>query len=164
MSDQEISVGSPPCSNRENISVNDLRTPTSILSSENSHRPSRKNSKFDLLEKACTSLLSIPTPDEFDVIASNVACKLRRMDETQKLYAEHLINMVLFYGSQGKLNENCNISLVDMRYSASFHENHLNYSEIAVPNTSENSREEIRSSSPSTNQVITEALSEYMKF
>lgn len=48
--------------------------------------------------------------DEFDGIGTNVACKLRRMDEEQKLMAEELINKVLINGIKGRLTEDTDIT------------------------------------------------------
>lgn len=50
------------------------------------------------------------TTDEFDGIGINVSCKLRRMDEDQRMYAELLINKVLFSGIKGRLREETDIT------------------------------------------------------
>lgn len=51
------------------------------------------------------ALKALKEDDEFDGIGLNVACKLRRMDGDQKLYAEMLINKVLMHGVKGRLQE-----------------------------------------------------------
>ncbi|XP_044765906.1 uncharacterized protein LOC123322127 [Coccinella septempunctata] len=43
--------------------------------------------------------------DEFDCIGINVACKLRRMDEDQRMYAEVLLGKLLLHGMKGRLQE-----------------------------------------------------------
>lgn len=43
--------------------------------------------------------------DEHDKFAGNVAVKLRKMDSMQTIFAENLINQVLFNGLLGRLNE-----------------------------------------------------------
>lgn len=78
-------------------------------------RSTKKKTKDDLIEKAFAKLLS-SNYDECDVVGNNVACKLRRMDEDQRAYAEHLINNILFYGYRKKLNNNSEISLDEKLY------------------------------------------------
>ncbi|KAI4463586.1 hypothetical protein MML48_4g00019087 [Holotrichia oblita] len=73
-------------------------------------RSSKKKTRDDLIEKAFAKLLS-SNYDEYDVVGNNVACKLRRMEEDQRAYAEYLINNILFYGYQKKLNSNTDIIL-----------------------------------------------------
>ncbi|KAK9710486.1 hypothetical protein QE152_g25975 [Popillia japonica] len=101
-----------------------LRT-SSLASAQDSHismhasaaasRSTKKKAKDDLIEKAFAKLLS-SNYDECDVVGNNVACKLRRMDEDQRAYAEHLINNILFYGYRKKLNNNSEISLDEKLY------------------------------------------------
>ncbi|KAG8269881.1 hypothetical protein J6590_097821, partial [Homalodisca vitripennis] len=43
--------------------------------------------------------------DEYDKFAGNVAAKLRKMDDRQCIFAENLINQVLFQSALGKLQE-----------------------------------------------------------
>lgn len=47
--------------------------------------------------------------DEHDKFAGNVAVKLRKMDSMQTIFAENLINQVLFNGLLGRLNEHWTI-------------------------------------------------------
>lgn len=48
--------------------------------------------------------------DEYDGIGLNVACKLRRMNEEQRLFAESLINKIILYGIRQKLQEETHIN------------------------------------------------------
>lgn len=48
--------------------------------------------------------------DEHYEFGMYVASKLRKMDKTQSIYAEHLINQVLFGGMIKKLREDSTIS------------------------------------------------------
>lgn len=49
--------------------------------------------------------------DEFDITGINIANKLRRMDKRQRIYAEYLIDSIIFYGLQKKLDATKIISL-----------------------------------------------------
>lgn len=53
-----------------------------------------------------------PQEDEFDKFGAVVACKLRRMTRVQEIYAEHLINQVLFHGMMDRLNESSTLDVV----------------------------------------------------
>ncbi|XP_072002083.1 uncharacterized protein [Engystomops pustulosus] len=77
----------------------------SHLSSGRSRRRSREqmNKTNELLQQA-KQLLGT-TPDEFDGIALNVAGKLRRMSERQRLYCERLVTDLLIKGLLGELDE-----------------------------------------------------------
>jgi len=49
--------------------------------------------------------------DIFDTIGKNIAMKLRDMDDDQRMYAENLINEVLYLGLMGKLTVHTRLSL-----------------------------------------------------
>lgn len=52
--------------------------------------------------------------DEFDAVGRNVACKLRRVSETStrtRVFAEKIINDVLYYAELGEVNENSHFVL-----------------------------------------------------
>lgn len=49
--------------------------------------------------------------DECDKFAGNVAAKLRIMNSHQSIYAEHLINKILYHGLLGELNEDSKINI-----------------------------------------------------
>lgn len=72
--------------------------------------------------------------DEYDKFSGNVAAKLRKMDGRQSIFAENLINQVLFQGVLGKLQEDSII--------------HTPHSFLATPGTSSNSSETIASAPP----------------
>ena len=59
------------------------------------------------LEKA-VSLLD-KREDEHDKFGANVAAKLRKMEPTQCIYPESLINQVLFGGMLQRLQENSSV-------------------------------------------------------
>ncbi|XP_074032663.1 uncharacterized protein [Leptinotarsa decemlineata] len=76
-------------------------------------------------------------PDEFDTIGENVAHKFRRLNEEQRLYAEHLINKTLFYAIQNRLTSESDIvlsqSVNETVYNVSY-SSYLNNHQIPVPN------------------------------
>lgn len=47
--------------------------------------------------------------DEFDIVGKNVATKLRQLPVTQRIFAERLINEVLFEAQLGTLNRECKL-------------------------------------------------------
>ncbi|CAH1372759.1 unnamed protein product, partial [Tenebrio molitor] len=49
--------------------------------------------------------------DEFDAVGINVSCKLRRLPGEMKIFAEKLINDVLFYAELGRLSEDTAIMI-----------------------------------------------------
>lgn len=52
--------------------------------------------------------------DEFDAVGKSVACKLRRVSETStrtRVFAEKIINDVLYYAELGYINENSHFAL-----------------------------------------------------
>lgn len=49
--------------------------------------------------------------DIFDIIGKNVAMKLRDMEDDQRIYAENLINEILYHGLMGNLTADSRISL-----------------------------------------------------
>lgn len=53
----------------------------------------------------------IPLEDEFDIVGKNVAAKLRQIPRTQRIFAEKLINEVLFEAQLGTLNRDCKLVL-----------------------------------------------------
>lgn len=67
---------------------------------------------------AATPLPDVPfldhrQEDEFDKFGAVVAAKLRRMAPVQEIFAENLINQVLFSGMLGRLQESSTIALHD---------------------------------------------------
>jgi len=59
--------------------------------------------------KVCTKALTTNDITEYDAIGINVASKLKRMNETQYIYAESLINKVLTQGLLGTLTSESDI-------------------------------------------------------
>lgn len=60
--------------------------------------------------KACTTVLNSQKPlTEFDLIGMSIAKKLERMDPTQALYAESIINSVLLKGLKKQLREDTDL-------------------------------------------------------
>ncbi|KAG5896537.1 hypothetical protein JTB14_030742 [Gonioctena quinquepunctata] len=80
------------------------RTPSRTPTATATNRPGIKRSRESIIEKACESLYS-QNQDEFDAVGNNVACKLRRMNDNQKILAEQLLNEVILLGIQNKLND-----------------------------------------------------------
>lgn len=74
-------------------------TPTPIHSKKKRKAIDRQN---DFL-KICSEALSKDDIDEYDAIGINVASKLKRMDPTQSIHADLLINKVLTQGLLGNL-------------------------------------------------------------
>lgn len=75
---------------------------------------SRKRKKLEKEEtqdflRTCTSALGREN-DEFEAVGVNVAAKLKRMDSTQQIYAELLIQKILAKGLLGNLSEITDIS------------------------------------------------------
>ncbi|XP_042237253.1 uncharacterized protein LOC121876281 isoform X2 [Homarus americanus] len=69
-------------------------------------------------QDACDNILSLigerlqsSRQDEFDIIGKNVNNKLRRLSREQQLFAERLINDVLFEGGLANLNRNSKIAI-----------------------------------------------------
>lgn len=48
--------------------------------------------------------------DEHQLFGSHVAAKLKKMNETQQIYAENLINQILFKGQLNRLTDNVSIT------------------------------------------------------
>ncbi|XP_039287072.1 uncharacterized protein LOC111054809 [Nilaparvata lugens] len=96
---------SPP-SSVSNLSWTDNISSGPSTSSGNPKKSGNHKKRKDAIDAAVKALKE---DDEFDGIGLNVACKLRRMDEDQKLYAEMLINKVLMYGVKGKLQEETDV-------------------------------------------------------
>lgn len=80
------------------------RQSTPTVLSKNSSANKRKSVLLNEAYKA------LKEDDEYDGIGLNVACKLRRMNEEQRLYAELLINKVLLYGMKHRLQEETSLS------------------------------------------------------
>ncbi|XP_025420503.1 uncharacterized protein LOC112690666 [Sipha flava] len=69
--------------------------------------------------KLCSEALSKDDIDEYDAIGINVASKLKRMDPTQSIHADLLINKVLTQGLLGNLTSEfdiCNKSTVQQHF------------------------------------------------
>lgn len=52
--------------------------------------------------------------DEFDAIGKTIACKLRRLSETStrtRIFAEKIINDVLYYAELGYINQNSHVAI-----------------------------------------------------
>nr|CAI5852842.1 unnamed protein product [Callosobruchus analis] len=101
-----------------------LQTPFSHNSSvkSSSTRPPKKCVTYDNPTSTTNDILGIISrrleggekTDEFDAVGTNIACKLRRISETSaqtRVFAEKLINDVLYYADLGNLNENSRIAL-----------------------------------------------------
>lgn len=87
---------------RSSASQPPSRTPSRTSTATATNRPGIKRSRESIIEKACESLYS-QNQDEFDAVGNNVACKLRRMNDNQKILAEQLLNKIILLGIQNKL-------------------------------------------------------------
>ncbi|KOB52207.1 Uncharacterized protein OBRU01_26325 [Operophtera brumata] len=94
----------PPNSPQPSDITIQSRQSTPTVQSKSSSANKRKSV---LLNKAYKDLKE---DDDYDGIELNVACKLRRMHEEQRLYAELLINKVLLYGMKQRLQEETSLS------------------------------------------------------
>lgn len=101
-SSQLVSPPSPVAS----LSWSDSISSGPSTSSGNTKKSGTQKKRKDAIDAAVKALKE---DDEFDGIGLNVACKLRRMDEDQKLYAEMLINKVLMHGVKGRLQEETDV-------------------------------------------------------
>ncbi|KAF5274638.1 hypothetical protein FQR65_LT16942 [Abscondita terminalis] len=102
--DDDILLHSPISTSSQAITSESPPTPTPSRCSSRSSKQQKTKSRDTLIEKVCKTLQSADE-DEFDVVESNVAHKLRRMDVHKREYAEHLINNGIFYGLRNMLNE-----------------------------------------------------------
>jgi len=77
------------------------------------HVPTKKKRKANDIQndflKKCSEALSKDTIDEYDAVGINVSSKLKRMDPTQSIYADALINKVLTQGLLGQLTAELDI-------------------------------------------------------
>ncbi|XP_028140600.1 uncharacterized protein LOC114334695 [Diabrotica virgifera virgifera] len=82
-----------------------LLSPTSnrISTYSNTTRKGKKTKREELLDAAYKTLATVD--DECSSIGMTIAFKLRRMNERQRNIAEYLINQILFFGVQDKLDE-----------------------------------------------------------
>ncbi|CAH2005916.1 unnamed protein product [Acanthoscelides obtectus] len=109
--------------------------------SDKSRKRSIRDTQIQLME-ACTSALNSQKElTEFDLIGMNVAKKLHRMDATQAIYAESLINAVLLKGLKNELCENMTISTDVYREDGHTTNNH-NRTPTSSPEPSTNNSEE----------------------
>jgi len=77
------------------------------------HVPTKKKRKANDLQndflKKCSEALSKDNIDIYDAIVINISSKLKRMDPTQSIYADALINKVLTQGLLGHLTAELDI-------------------------------------------------------
>ena len=66
----------------------------------------KKSDAADELISLAAKRLQQP-PDEYDQVAGSWACKLRKMNPTQRIYAEKCITDILLEGQMGTLHRNC---------------------------------------------------------
>ncbi|XP_060536073.1 uncharacterized protein LOC132708013 [Cylas formicarius] len=84
-----------------------LSRPTSSVSftpTTSKKKKSPEDSTGILISRACTQLEK--KEDQFDTIGKNIASKLRNLPHEQRIYAEKIINDVLFEAELGCLNRN----------------------------------------------------------
>lgn len=94
----------PPNSPQPSDIMIQSRQSTPTVQSKSSAANKRKSVLLNEAYKA------LKEDDEYDGIGLNVACKLRRMHEEQRLYAELLINKVILYGMKHRLQEETSLS------------------------------------------------------
>nr|CAI5849403.1 unnamed protein product [Callosobruchus analis] len=115
--------------NIENTNISSPQTPSSIIPSRTptpNLRKAAKRPKKDLMLEKAHEILNRSTPDtEFKTIGANVAWKLERMAEDQRIIAEHLINNILHYGITKKLNDNTSINLHAQTAAPTLHTTNL---------------------------------------
>lgn len=80
-----------------------LSATPSIPNKRNNKRKTNSTDKADEILGIVGERLRNPE-DEFTIIGKNIACKLRRLPRDAKLFAEKLINDVLFQAELGELN------------------------------------------------------------
>lgn len=116
----------------------------------------KASKKQDAMEKVLASI----NEDEYDSVGCNVAHKLRRMSENQKIYAEQLINNVLFYGIQNRLNESSHVALaarnLQQEYNLTRNDNFSNFYYNSELNT--------QSINPNQEHEDAATLKEYLHF
>lgn len=116
------------------------RTPSRTYTTSSRKVPASKRmltEQREIIDKICGTLTEKDKSDEFDTIGENVAHKFRRLNEEQRLYAEHLINKTLFYAIQNRLTSESDIvlsqSVNENVYNVSY-SSYLNNHQIPVPN------------------------------
>lgn len=108
--------GSPPAIQPPTRSIsNASETPSRTSSSCSIKRSATKRSRESMMETAYNALTA-STQDEFDAVGSNVACKLRRMNENQRAIAELIINKTIIFGVQDKLIDASDVVLDSTNY------------------------------------------------
>lgn len=83
--------------------------PTKVKRKRINDDPEYRKAKVNFMQVA-SKYMETMTEDENDVLSKRWAMQLRQMDAEQKLYAEKLINDVLYEGLMNKLNYNRRLS------------------------------------------------------
>lgn len=110
--DQDLEVASmaSDVSTIPTLATSSTVAPQACASETRRSRLKRKSTVDEELLLLARNRLANPTPsapsneDDHDIFGKNVACKLRKMSATQRIYAEKIINDVLFSGQVDTLN------------------------------------------------------------
>lgn len=136
--------GSPPANSvtysKYKQRIGDSRTSSSC----SIRRSATKRSRESMMETTYNALTA-STQDEFDAVGSNVACKLRRMNENQRAIAELIINKTIIFGVQDKLVDASDVVLDSTNYQPQLfrqpldNSNNFRQESDAYPNYNQNS-------------------------